>query len=76
MTINRLGALPTQTETERFLTITQTAEYLQRNPATIRQMIRNGDLAAMKINGSNRVLIALSAIHSLLTPAGGDSDES
>jgi excisionase family DNA binding protein len=63
------GDSPTTKETEKFLTVTQTADYLQLHPGTVRRLIRTGELKALKLNGLGQLLIPLSSINSQLIPA-------
>lgn len=55
---------------DRFLSITETAEYLGVNAMTIRNMIRDGRLKAHTL-GPRVLRIRLSDIDSALTPYGG-----
>lgn len=50
--------------TDRLLTVTETAERLRRDPATVRRMIGRGELAAHRVGG--RLLIPDEAIDQLL----------
>ncbi|HEV2473984.1 MAG TPA: helix-turn-helix domain-containing protein, partial [Chthonomonadales bacterium] len=56
-------------ESRDHLTVAQAAEYLQVSQSSIRSYIRQGHLQAYRIAGKRKVLIARSALLSLLEPA-------